>query len=276
MKAVQTTILTLVTILSTSAFARAGDAIQNNCQLSKITDKAETALYDAVELHYNTVLVTFDCDKEMIVDGGLTITSPFTLVFNESLKKDLQSIAFSGKSVPVVFIDEGYNVRPTQIENIKNFPAASALALRLNGVSTYAFEKETQYHTLDQVLDQAGAVRVPETQVNYKNPQDTRPSWKKSFHFVSKAKDFEIKIVQRGPFFFRAWQVPMVSVDMAYILTTSEISNGVAAAHTLTLEDSGALRSLLKANFVSSSDFSSTQQVDCRKKLCVVKIIKSN
>ena len=277
MKAISKTLLGLVFILSPSAFARVGDAIHNNCRLSQVVDKAETALYDAVELRYNTVVVTLNCAKDMKVDEGqITITSPLTLIFNESLKKDLQRIAQSGTSVPVIFIDEGYNVRPEQIDKIKNFPEALAPALRLQGVSTYAFETEAQYQLLDQALDQAGAVRIPETQVNYKNPQDTRASWKKSLHFVSAAKDFEINIVEQGPYFFRAWQIPMVTVDMAYVLTANEISAGVKSAHTLSFEDSAALRNLLKENLLSSTDFSSTQQVDCRGKFCLVKISRNN
>jgi hypothetical protein len=277
-KKIKLTMLGLAFVTANVALAKVGDKIQNNCRLSDVTDEtryAGAAQYGpSLKLPYNTVLVTFNCDKPMTVSEGMIVESPFIMAFSGKLKKELTNVAQSGKAIPVVFTDEGYTVSPAKIGTIENFPDANEASYRVRGASTYAFDKEAQYRYLDQVLDQVGAVRVPEMAVNSKDPTDTRLSWKKTFHFLALAGDFEITITQKGPYFFRVWQIPIVEVNMACVRTATEMVQGVGAPHELTVEDSKVLRSLIGDSLtVNGGDF--TQQIDCRNSSCLVTISRN-
>jgi hypothetical protein len=212
----------------------------------------------------------------MAVTGGITITSPFSLTLSLKLKQELEQLIAINQKINVSFIDDAYAVKPEQIGNLKIFPDPREQAYRVRGGNTYAFEKEAAYEYLDKVLNFTGAVEVPKTALNYKDPNDSRLSWDKTFHFLAVNGDFEITIAQEGPHFFRAWQIPSVSVNVAYILTSEEKDRGLDTPHKLSLRDSLVLQKVLGPQFYSTGEKQSKVSVNCLEDICSVQILQKD
>jgi hypothetical protein len=267
--------LSLLTV--SNVHARVGDSISNHCQVVSVIEKTEqvgAAQYARnINLTYQTLTTTLNCEHPMPVTGGLVITSPFKLTMSYKLKNELTRLANSAETLDVSFIDDAYTVKPERIGDISSFPDPHVEAYRVVGGGTNAFEKEAAYDELDQVLNGTGAVEISKIAVNYKDPNDTRPSWDKTFHFLAQAGDFELTIAQEGPHFFKAWQVPSVTVNAGYIMTAAELAQGTRTPHELSLQDSALLQKALGAKFYSTGDAQSKINITCAQDRCSVQIL---
>lgn len=183
--------LGLSLIMAFNVHANVGDIISNRCKVVSFIEKNEVAgaaQYGRnIELSYQTLTTSFDCENSMPVTGGIVIKSPFTLTMSSNLKAEITRLVDSNELFDMTFVDDAYAVKPKRIGDITSFPDPRAQAYRVVGNSTHAYEKEAEYDYLDQVLNATGAIEIPKTAISYKNPNDKRPSWDKTFHFLASA-----------------------------------------------------------------------------------------
>lgn len=264
-------------LTSLNVHANVGDTIPNRCQVVSVIEKNELAgaaqYARNIGLPYKTLTTTLNCENPMPVTGGLVIKSPFSLTLSLTLKAEMTRLMAANEKSDTIFIDDAYTVKLERIGDITNFPDPRAQAYRVVGSSIYAFEKEAEYDYLDQVLNATGAIEIPKTAISYKDPNDKRLSWDKTFHFLASSGDFEITIAQEGPHFFRVWQIPSVTVNAGYVLTPSELAKGFNTPHDLSVQDSLPLQKALGSKFYSTGDAQSKISINCNQNKCSVQIL---